>query len=97
MQDTLKKVWALFTPAEQRKALGMLALIILMALAETAGVVSIMPFLSALGRPEIVHETPWLKKLYDLSGVHSTRGFLVALGLVSITIVITSTLYPREG
>ena len=93
MQDTLKKVWALFTPAEQRKALGMLALIILMALAETAGVVSIMPFLSALGRPEIVHETPWLKKLYDLSGVHSTRGFLVALGLVSITIVITSSAF----
>lgn len=49
MHDTLKKVWQLFTPAEQRKALGMLVLIILMALAETAGVISIMPFLSALG------------------------------------------------
>ena len=34
MQDTLKKVWALFTPAEQRKALGMLALALLMALAQ---------------------------------------------------------------
>ena len=93
MRSTLKKVWQLFTPAEQRKALGMLALALLMALAETAGVVSIMPFLSALGRPEIVHETPWLKKLYDLSGVHSTRDFLVTLGLVSIAIVVASSAF----
>ena len=93
MPFTLRKIWALFTLPERRRTLLMLALVILMALAETAGVVSIMPFLSALGRPEIVHQTRWLQRLYDLSGAESTRGFLVTLGLISIAIVVASSAF----
>lgn len=81
MQDTLKKVWQLFTPAEQRKALGMLALALLMALAETAGVISIMPFLSVLARPGVVQENPWLHGAYNALGFADTRGFITVRGV----------------
>ena len=89
----LKKVWHLFTPAEQRKAILMLALVILMALAETAGVLSIMPFLSVLGRPGIVQENPFLHAIYQYLNFSDLRGFTVALGLASIALVLASSAF----
>jgi len=93
MLSTFHKVWQLFTPSERRRTLLMLVLIILMALAETVGVISIMPFLSALGRPEIVHENPWLQRLYSASDAHGTRSFIVLLGLISMAAVVLSSAF----
>lgn len=93
MITILRKVWALLTLQERRKALLITLLVILMALAETAGVLSIMPFLSVLGRPEIVHENVWLRRLYHALGVDSTRKFIIALGLMSIVVVVLSSAF----
>jgi len=89
----LKKIWLVFTPAERRKAVWMLVLVVLMAMAETLGVLSIMPFLSVLGRPAIIQENPWLRSVYDQLGFHDARAFILALGLVSIGIVIVSSAF----
>ena len=91
--NTLNKVWSLFTPAEQRKAIWMLLLALCMAVAETAGVISIMPFLSVLARPGVVHENPWLERAYSTFGFTDTASFIVALGIASIVIVITSSVF----
>ena len=91
--NTLNKVWSLFTPAEQRKAIWMLLLALCMAVAETAGVISIMPFLSVLARPGVVHENPWLERAYSTLGFTNTASFIVALGIASIVIVITSSVF----
>ncbi|WP_234264212.1 ABC transporter ATP-binding protein [Hydrogenophaga sp. NFH-34] len=93
MRDTLKKVWTLFTPAEQRRAWVMLGLALLMALAETAGVVSIMPFLSVLARPGIITENPWLSTIYQRLGFSDSRSFITALGLASIVLVVTASVF----
>ncbi len=93
MRTTLAKVWSLFTSGERRKAMVMLLLVILMAVAETAGVISIMPFLSVLGRPEIVQENAWLRAAYERCGFTSTRDFIVALGITSMVIVVASSLF----
>ena len=71
----------------------MLVLVILMAMAETLSVVSIMPFLSVLGRPAIIHDNPLLQSVYQHFDFHDTRGFILALGLASITIVIGSSIF----
>jgi ABC-type multidrug transport system fused ATPase/permease subunit len=93
MISDLKKIWAVFTPSERRKAAWMLVLVILMAMAETLGVVSIMPFLSVLGRPAIIQDNPLLHAAYQRLGFHNARGFILALGLASITIVIVSSAF----
>lgn len=93
MTETLRKVWALLTPVEHRKTMLMLVLVVLMALAETGSVVSIMPFLSVLGRPEIVHENAWLRHAYDALGMRDARQFIVTLGIASICVVITSSVF----
>ena len=93
MIATLKKVWSLFLPAERHKAMVMLLLVILMAMAETAGVISIMPFLSVLGRPEVVQENAWLRACYEHFGLDDTRSFIIALGLTSIAVVVSASLF----
>lgn len=89
----LRKVWSLFTPAERRRAALILALMILMALMETVSVVSIMPFLSVLGRPQIIQENQWLHAAYTWIGASDSRQFIVALGLASMSIVVGSSLF----
>ncbi|WP_431634129.1 ABC transporter ATP-binding protein [Dyella sp. KULCS107] len=93
MIETLKNVWSVFTPAERRKARWMLVLVVLMAVAETASVLSIMPFLSVLGRPAIVHESPLLSRLSKWLGTEDTQHFIFALGVASIALVVSSSLF----
>ena len=93
MINDLKKIWAIFTPAERRKAVWMLGLVILMAMAETGGVLSIMPFLSVLARPDVIYENVWLQWLYEAFEFQDARGFITALGLASIAIVLASSAF----
>lgn len=93
MFNTLEKIWNIFTPIEKSKAIRMLVLVVLMAMAETASVLSIMPFLSVLGRPAIIQETPVLMTAYRRLGVTDARQFIVILGFASIALVIASSLF----
>lgn len=93
MTTDLKKIWAIFTPTERRQSVSMLVLVILMAIAETGGVLSIMPFLSVLGRPAVIHQNHWLQIAYDRFSFHDTRSFLIALGLASIATVLASSVF----
>lgn len=93
MITLLGKVWSLFTVSERRSAVLMLVMIVLMAFAETVGVMSIMPFLSVLGRPEIVQESAWLQWLYAASGTEDSRRFIVRLGLMSMAVVLLSSAF----
>jgi len=89
----LKKIWAVFTPVERRRATWMLGLVVLMAAAETLGVLSIMPFLSVLGRPAVIHENPLLQAAYAGLEFTDTRGFIFALGIASIAVVLLSSMF----
>lgn len=93
MHDTLKKIWALFTPENQRKAILMLLMVVLMAGAEMVGVLSVMPFLSVLARPAIVQENHWLHSAYEALNFHSEASFIMALGLATMVIVVTSSAF----
>jgi ATP-binding cassette, subfamily B, bacterial PglK len=93
MLNAIRKIWGIFTPAERRKAIRMLVLVVLMAMAETVSVLSIMPFLSVLGRPAIIQETPVLLAVYRQLGLTDTRQFIFLLGFASIGLVVASSLF----
>lgn len=93
MTADLKKIWTIFTPLERRKSVWMLVLVILMAMAETLSVLSIMPFLSVLARPAIVHDNAFLSAAFAQFNFQSTRDFILALGLASIVLVLTSSIF----
>lgn len=93
MINALYKVGALLTANERRKAVAMLLMALLVAMAEAIGVISIMPFLSVVARPEIIEENPWLHSLYTHFKFSGHHQFIVALGLTSITLVISASLF----
>lgn len=93
MKSDLKKIWAILTRHERRRTVVMLVLVILMALAETVGVVSIMPFLSVLARPDMVQDNAALAWLYDKFAFSSDQEFITALGIASIVLVVGSSAF----
>jgi len=93
MTGSVRKIWEILSPSERRKSVVMLVLVVLMALVETGGVLSIMPFLAVLGRPDVIHGNALLDAVYTRFGFHSSRDFMIALGLASITAVIAASLF----
>ena len=93
MKSDLKKIWAILTRHERRRALVMMVLVTLMALTETVGVVSVMPFLSVLARPDIVQDNAALAWLYDRFSLDSNQQFITVLGLASIVLVVGASVF----
>ncbi len=77
---TLKKILGLLTPHELRRGFILLGMVIVRALLDTVGVASIMPFMSVLGNPDVVHTNRWLNMFYEQLGFTETRSFLIFLG-----------------
>ena len=88
MKETIGKILDLLTPRERKSGAIVLAMVLIMALIETAGVASVMPFLAVLANPEVVETNRYLAQLYDALGFQSTQAFLMALGIGSFLIVV---------
>ena len=89
--QSLKKAFSLLTLDQRDKALKVILLLAAMALLETAGVLSVMPFLAVLGNPDIVNTNPILSSMYSWAasfGVQNTIQFLIILALGSFIFVI---------
>ena len=83
----------LLKPKEKRRGALVLGMVIVMALLETAGVASVMPFLSVLGIPEAVQTNPALAWAYESLGFDSVDGFLFALGAGAFGVIIFSAVF----
>lgn len=93
MLTDLQKLWGILTPQERRKTIVILVLITLMAMAETGGVISIMPFLAVLARTDVIFENSWLNWAYTTFNFTSSNDFMQALGVLSIAMVVGSSLF----
>ncbi|MFP4285662.1 MAG: ABC transporter ATP-binding protein [Desulfovermiculus sp.] len=88
--NTIKKILSLLTPEERRRAYLLLFMILVMALLDTIGVASIMPFMSVLGNPEVVETNRWLNLVYTKLGFTSPKDFLFFLGLIVFIALVSS-------
>src|SRR5690554_6857693 len=93
MKTDIKRFWQMLTQQEKRRSVVMLVLVVLMAFAETVGVVSIMPFLSVPARPEIIQENEFLTWAFQQFSFDDTKSFITALGVVSIALVVGSSVF----
>ena len=90
---TLGKILALLSPRERKTGAVVLSMMLALALLETAGVASVMPFLAVLGNPELVETQPALAWLYERGGFESVDRFLFALGIGAFAMVVGSALF----
>jgi len=91
--NTWQKVLALLTTKEKRRGGLVLVMVTMMAVLETAGVASIMPFLAVLGNPEVVNTNPILNVLYEGLGFESVDAFIMALGAAAFGLILFSALF----
>ena len=93
MLHSLKQLWHILSPLDKRKVIYVFILVMGMALVESAGVVSIMPFLAVLSNPDMTLSNRYLQQLYDVTGATHSKQFIVYLGFISLSIVIFSTVF----
>lgn len=92
-QNGLQKILGLLTPAERRRGWLVVAMLSVMALLETVGVASVLPFLAVLGNPAMVQQNELLAWLYAAGGFANTHDFLMFLGFGAFCMVVVSSLF----
>lgn len=86
----ISKLLILLSVNERKKATLLLAMIIVMALLDTLGVVSIMPFMAVLANPTLIQTNTVLSGVYLHLGFTDSRYFLFALGLFVFILLVVS-------
>ncbi|TCB72057.1 ABC transporter ATP-binding protein [Acinetobacter sp. ANC 4216] len=93
MFNSLKQLWQILSPLDKRKIIYVFILVMGMAFIESAGVISIMPFLAVLSNPGVVESNHYLKLLYGFTETPNKQSFILYLGFLSLFIVICSTVF----
>jgi len=90
---SFKKLLFLLTIKERKDAVTLMILILLMALLDTIGVASILPFVTVLVNPELIESNFILIRLFQITnifGVENEQQFLFVLGLFVLILLIIS-------
>ncbi len=90
---TLKKLLALLTPLERKRAGVLMGMILVMAFLDMLGVVSILPFMAVLATPELVQTNTMLNTAFQAAGplgIRTPEQFLFALGILVFVLLVTS-------
>ena len=93
---TLIKLISLFDKTELRSGGNVLALVVVMAVLDTLGVASLLPFLAVVGDPDIVNQDPmfiWLFKASNYLNIYNVTDFIVLMGILSISTIVISAIY----
>jgi ATP-binding cassette, subfamily B, bacterial PglK len=91
--QTLKKLFALLTPSERKRAGVLMGMILVMAFLDMLGVASILPFMAVLANPELVQTNAVLNVAFTISGhigIHTPEHFLFALGVLVFVLLVIS-------
>lgn len=91
--ENFKKLLFLLSPHERKRAGLLLIMIIIMALLDTIGIASILPFMAVLTNPNIIETNIILNKMFQASnmfGVNSNQEFLFALGMLVFILLVIS-------
>ena len=90
---TLKKYLFLLSSAELKSACFLLVMITIMALLDTIGVASILPFIAVLSNPSLIDTNIILNKMFlylNAFGVETKQQFLFLLGIFVFALLIIS-------
>lgn len=88
MFNDLRALYALLTPAQRAQLVRLQGLIVVMALAEIAAVLSIGPFMAVVGDMDQLRGEGGLATAYRMSGASSPRTFLSLMGLGVLLVLV---------
>ena len=92
----LKKILFILNPHERKLGFLLLVTMFVMALLDTIGVASIMPFIAVLSNPQIIETNGILNFIFRNSkifGVNNDQQFLFLLGFLVFFLLIISIVF----
>ena len=78
--SSLQKLYQIFTPAERKYSLVILVLSLMTGIAQSLGVLSVLPFINVVLYPDIIFENDILRWFYTTFGFQRALHFLIFLG-----------------
>jgi ABC-type multidrug transport system fused ATPase/permease subunit len=90
MLQTAKKILSLLSQKERKEASLLLLMVLIMAICDTIGVASVMPFISVMANPVLVESNESLIFLKFLLKSESEAGFLFSLGVIIFILLLLS-------
>ena len=93
---TFKKIFDLLSRRERKQVFYLLIMILFMALLDTLGVASIMPFIAVLTNPDIIQTNILINKIFKFSnifGVETNNQFLFVLGVAVFFLLVFSLIF----
>ena len=90
---TLIKLLYILTPREQKLAIVLLTMILIMAFLDMLGVASIMPFIAILTNPDIIRNNILLNNIFEMTaivGVQNDQQFIFILGIFVFLLLVFS-------
>lgn len=91
MSQTFLKLYSIIEPQNRLRLAIVMFLMIVAALAQVGGIASIMPFLSVLANPSVIHTNHWLSQSFVILDFRSDREFLYFLGIGAFIIFMLGT------
>lgn len=92
MITTYRKLLSLLTMREKRRLVLVFLGVLGRALLEVLGVASILPFLSVIGDPDLIHQNGFLNWLFMTLGFRSINRFLLFLGALVLVVLVSTNL-----
>ncbi|ABI55477.1 ABC transporter ATP-binding protein [Alkalilimnicola ehrlichii MLHE-1] len=92
MVDNIRAIVRLVDRRDTFKVIALLILMTGTAFLNMFGVASVMPFLSVLADPQMVHDNAWLSAAFAWLGFQSTEAFLFFLGASAFTVFLLGTM-----
>ena len=89
----IKKILSLLTLRERKHAFLLMVMVLIMALLDTIGVASILPFMSVISNPSLIETNFILNTMFQASsifGIKNNQEFLFALGFGVFIILVVS-------
>jgi HlyD family secretion protein len=93
----LTEIWGILTPKQRRGILTMQFVSIAMAFSTVSGIAAIAPFFAVLGQPQLLDHNVLLHWAYVHGGFSDKRGFVVALGIAFIAVMLIANLINVLG
>ena len=91
--EFLRTLWGLFDRKERSLLCGLLAAMTLGAAFEAIGIGLVVPLISAIGNPSLIHDNRLFKTFYDWTAAHSTEEFLLRISILLLAVYIVKNLY----
>jgi ATP-binding cassette, subfamily B, bacterial PglK len=93
----LSDLWSVLTRPQRRRVLAAQVISVAMAFSTVTGIAAIAPFFAVLGEPQLIDRNALLHWAYVHGDFSSRRGFMMALGMAFIAVVLIANLVNVLG